>query len=93
MQLWPTPTIGLFNGWILLLVFGIVFGGVLKSFPRDVVTRLYDESNWTPAQRAITRIGKVVSLALFVALALTPLDPTTFAFWLGGRSSFRGWSA
>lgn len=83
MQLFPKLTIGLWNGWIFLLVFGIVFGGVVKSFPKDVVARLYDESNWTPTQRTFTRIGKVLSLAVFVLVTLTPLNVETFVFWLG----------
>jgi len=83
MQLFPKLTLGLLNGWIFLLVYGIVFGGVVKSFPKDVVARLYDESNWTPAQRTLTRIGKVLSLAVFVLVALTPLNVDTFVFWLG----------
>ena len=70
-------------GWILLLVFGIVFGGVVGSFPRDVIARLYDSSNWTPAQRAFTRVGKALAVAVFVLVALTPLRPDASHFWLG----------
>ncbi|MFN2285566.1 MAG: methyltransferase family protein [Anaerolineae bacterium] len=83
MQLFPKLNIGLLNGWIFLLVYGIVFGGVVKSFPKDVVVRLYDESNWTSMQRTFTRIGKVLSLAVFVLVALTPLNVETFVFYLG----------
>ena len=74
---------GPFAGWIFLLVFGIVFGGVVGSFPRDVIARLYDTSNWTPAQRAFTRVGKALSVAVFVFVALTPLRPDASFFWLG----------
>jgi protein-S-isoprenylcysteine O-methyltransferase Ste14 len=83
MQLFPTPTLGLLNGWIFLLVFGIVFGGVVGSFPRHVIARLYDTSNWTPAQRALTRVGKALFVAVFVFVALTPLRPDAPHFWLG----------
>lgn len=83
MQLFPKLTLGLWNGWIFLLVYILVFGGVVKSFPQAVVARLYDTSNWTPTQRTFTRIGKALSLAVFVLTALTPLDVTTGVFWLG----------
>ena len=83
MQLFPKLSIGLWNGWIFLVVFGIVFGGVVKSFPKDVITRLYDTSNWTPTQRTLTRIGKVFSVLITVLVALTPLNGNTPVFWLG----------
>ncbi|MBN2006077.1 MAG: DUF1295 domain-containing protein [Anaerolineae bacterium] len=83
MQFFPKLTLGLWNGWIFLLVYGAVFGGVIRSFPKDVIARLYDESNWTPAQRTLTVIGKAFSLMVFVLVALTPLDTATSAFWTG----------
>lgn len=83
MQFFPKLTLGLWNGWIFLLIYGAVFGGVVKSFPKDVIARLYDTSNWTPAQRKLTAIGKVLSLAVFILVALTPLNTTTGAFRVG----------
>ncbi len=83
MQLFPKLSIGLLNGWIFLLVYGIVFGGVVKSFPKDVIARLYDTSHWTPTQKTFTRIVKVFALSIFVLVALTPLNVDTFVFWLG----------
>ncbi len=83
MQLFPKLSIGLLNGWIFLVVFGIVFGGVVKSFPKDVIARLYDTSNWTPTQRTLTRVGKVFSVVITVLVALTPLNANTPVFWLG----------
>ena len=83
MQLFPKLSIGLFNGWIFILIYIVIFGGVVRSFPKDVIARLYDASNWTPTQRTLTRIGKAFSLVIFVLVALTPLNTHTFAFWLG----------
>jgi protein-S-isoprenylcysteine O-methyltransferase Ste14 len=83
MQLFPKLTLGLWNGWIFLIVFGIVFGGVVKSFPKDVIARLYDTSNWTPTQRTLTRIGKVFSVVITVLVALTPLNANAPVFWFG----------
>lgn len=83
MQLFPKLSISLRGGWIYLLVFGVVFGGVVKSFPKDVIARLYDTSNWTTTQRILTRIGKVFSVVITVLVALTPLTTNTLVFWLG----------
>ena len=90
MQIFPELTLELWGGWIFLLLFIVVFGGVVRSFPKDVIARLYDTSHWTPAQRNFTRIGKVLSLAVFVLVALTPLDSTTVVFWVGSALFFVG---
>jgi hypothetical protein len=65
------------------VIYGMVFGGVVKSFPKDVVARLYDTFHWTPTQRTFNRIVKVFALGIFVLVALTPLDVKTSVFWLG----------
>lgn len=73
MTLLPRLGIGWLNGWVLLVVYGVVFGAVVRSFPKDVVARLYDRSNWTRTQRILTTIGKVLSTILFVLVAFSPL--------------------
>ena len=83
MRLFPELRLGWLNGWIYLLIFGIVFGSVVRSFPKDVIARLYDTSNWTPMQRTLTRIGKAFSVVITVLIALTPLNANTSVFWLG----------
>lgn len=83
MQLFPKLTLGLLNGWIFLVIYGVVFGGVVKSFPKEAVARLYDTSHWTSKQRTTNRIIKVFALGVFVLVALTPLATGTAAFWLG----------
>jgi protein-S-isoprenylcysteine O-methyltransferase Ste14 len=83
VQSFPKLALGLWNGWIFLLLYVVVFGGVVKSFPKDVVARLYDTSNWTPTQRKLTRVGKALTLVVFLLQALTPLNATTGVFWVG----------
>ncbi|HQE93665.1 MAG TPA: hypothetical protein PLH19_12670 [Anaerolineae bacterium] len=83
MQLFPELHIGLWNGWIFLLIYGLVFGGVVRSFPKDVIARLYDTAHWTPTQKTFSRIVKVFALGIFVLVALTPLNAGTLVFWLG----------
>lgn len=52
----------------------MVFGVVVRSFPRDVIARLCDRSNWTRARRLWTTVGKVLSSILFVLMAFSPLQ-------------------
>ena len=73
MTSFPKLALGWLNGWILLVVYGVVFGAVVKSFPKEVVDRLYDRSHWTLRQRRLTLVGKGLSFALFVLIALSPL--------------------
>ena len=74
MTLFPKLSVGWLNGWILLAVYGLVFGAVVRSLPKDVIARLYDKSNWTPSQRVLTIVGKLLSSVLFVILAFSPLQ-------------------
>ncbi len=73
MTLFPTLRAAWLNGWLLLVAYGVVFGVTVRSFPKDVVARLYDKSHWTRAQRALTTVGKVLSSILFALLAFSPL--------------------
>ena len=74
-----TPTIRITVG----LSSNVVFGGVVRSFPKDVVARLYDRSGWTRAQKAITTLGKLISLAMLVLLVFTPLKIGNAVFIAG----------
>ncbi len=83
MTLLPEFGVGWLGGWLLLLVYLIVFGGTVKSLPKDVVRKLYDRSGWTPTQRTLTRIGKVFSLLLMVGMLFARLRAGSGVFWFG----------
>ena len=83
MELTPALAIGLFNGWILLIVEFLIEGGLLLVFPKDVVARLFDRSGWNTTQRVFTILGKVFSLACLALIALTPLQINASAFIVG----------
>jgi protein-S-isoprenylcysteine O-methyltransferase Ste14 len=83
MDLIPQLKLGWLNGWLLLLIYAAVFGAVLWALPKSVVSRLYDQSGWTPRQHTVIRIGKVFALACTVLLALAPLKVGRAIFWLG----------
>lgn len=74
MTLFPPLRAAWLNGWILLVIYGVVFGVVVKSFPQDVVARLYDKSHWTRTQRRLTLVAKILSSILLVLLAFSPLQ-------------------
>jgi hypothetical protein len=73
MELIPILEIGWLNGWILLCTFYLIYGILLKAFPKDVVARLYDRSGWSKTQRALTVIGKLLGLVCLVLIIFTPL--------------------
>jgi len=56
---------------------------LLKSFPRDVVARLFDRSGWGKRQAVFTVVGKLFSLACLVLIILTPLQIGSSVFILG----------
>jgi len=83
MVFFPQLGIRWLNGWVLLVIYGLVFGITVRSFPQDVVARLYDRSHWTGAQRRLTRLGKVLSAIVFGLLAFSPLRIGSPVFFVG----------
>lgn len=83
MELTPTLEFGLLNGWILLIIEFVIEGGLLLVFPKDVVSRLFDRSGWSPKQRVFTILGKVFSLACLILIVLTPLKMNSSLFIVG----------
>ncbi len=73
MELFPELGLGWLNGWILLVLYGLTLGTVMRMFSRDVVTRLYDKSGWSQTQKRLAAIGKLFALALFILIIFTPL--------------------
>jgi protein-S-isoprenylcysteine O-methyltransferase Ste14 len=83
MTLLPEFGVGWLGGWLLLFVWLSVFGLTIKLLPKDVVRKLYDESGWTPAQRTLTRIAKVLSLVMLVGMLFARLRVDAAVFWIG----------
>lgn len=83
MDLIPELKFGLINGWIPLLLFYVIFGIMLISFPRSVVTRLYDRSGWTKTQKILSPLGKIFILSWLFLAIFTPLKPSQGGFVLG----------
>jgi len=83
MELFPTLEIGWLNGWILLAFEFLVQGTLLLVFPKDVVERLFDRSDWSVKQRAYLLLGKIFSLLTLLLIILTPLKINSEIFMLG----------
>lgn len=53
MELIPVLELGWLNGWILICLIYVTYGILLLTFPKDVVTRLYDRSGRTKIQKVL----------------------------------------
>ena len=83
MTLFPPLQIGWLNGWIPILVFYIIFIILLKVFPKNTVTRLYDFSNWTKQQENLGKIGLPFALIGTGLIIFSPLKVSLSIFWIG----------
>ncbi|MFN2282324.1 MAG: methyltransferase family protein [Anaerolineales bacterium] len=83
MQLFPPLRIGWLNGWIPIVVFYASYLVLLKIFPRETVSRLYDNSGWTDDQARYARIGLPFALAALLLIVFTPLAIGKPVFWIG----------
>ncbi len=85
MELIPTLEIGWLNGWILICLLYLIYGILLKVFPKDVVARLYDydRSGWSKTQKVIYVIGKLLALVCLVLIIFTPLKIGSNIFIIG----------
>ena len=83
MEFMPDLSIGWLNGWILLAIEFLIQGTLLLIFPKDVVSRLFDRSDWNVKQRVFLIAGKVFSLACLILIVLTPLKIDSNFFIIG----------
>jgi protein-S-isoprenylcysteine O-methyltransferase Ste14 len=83
MELFPALRIGWLNGWLPMGILYLIFGILLRVFPKEVVSRLYDRSNWSREQRVIMLIGKSMVLVWFPLIIFTPLKIGTPVFVFG----------
>lgn len=83
MELIPPLEIGWLNGWILVCLLYLIYGVLLWSFPKDVVTRLYDKSGRTRKQKIIIFIGSSLAFVYFFVIIFTPLKIESSIFISG----------
>jgi protein-S-isoprenylcysteine O-methyltransferase Ste14 len=83
MELFPNLEFGLFNGWILIVLFFVAYGIMLIFFPKNVVARLYDRSGQRK-HRVLRRLFSVILILLwFILVSVTPLKIGDVVFLIG----------
>ena len=83
MELFPALNIGLFNGWLSVVLLGLTEGVFFLTFPKEVVTRLFDRSGWSRKQRAFTIAGKLCAFICLLLLIFTQLKIRYQVFIIG----------
>jgi len=83
MELMPELELGWLNGWLALVLLVFTEGTLFLVFPREVVSRLFDRSGWSPKQRLLTIAGKLCALVCLVLITLTPLKIGKPVFVIG----------
>ena len=83
MELFPAFEIGWLNGWIFMVGFFLIFGIVIKTCPKNVITRLYDSKGWTKTQYTFTKLGKLCGLIHIILVVFTPLSIVSIEFVIG----------
>ena len=83
MELFPNLEFGLFNGWILIVVFFVAYGIMLVFFPKNVVARLYDRSGQRKHQVLRRLFGVILVLLWFILVSLTLLRVGDVVFVIG----------
>ena len=83
MELFPSLDFGLFNGWILIVLFFVAYGIMLIFFPKNVVARLYDRSRQRKHQVPGRLFGVILILSWFILVSLTPLKIGDVVFVIG----------
>lgn len=83
MDLFPELRPGLLNGWLFLGLFYGVFGVMLISFPKNVVGRLYERSNWRQRHLILNITGKLTMFSWLILVIFTPLKIGNTVFIVG----------
>jgi hypothetical protein len=83
MEFLPTFKLGWLNGGLLLALLVLTDAILFLAFQRGVVTRLFDRSGWTPRQRAMAALGKLLALVVVLMILFTPLKLGSIVFFVG----------
>ncbi len=72
MELFPNLEIGLFNGWILIVLLFGAYGVMLIFFPKNAIARLYCRSGQREHQLLRRLFVVILVLVWFIFMSLTP---------------------
>jgi len=85
LELFPIVTLGLLNGWILLVIFFSIELVLVLSFPKGTRGRLFEyaHSRWASHHRIGLIIGKTFGAVYILLLFFSPLKLSSSLFYLG----------
>jgi protein-S-isoprenylcysteine O-methyltransferase Ste14 len=83
MELFPNLEIGLYNGWILIVLFFGAYGIMLIFSPKNAIARLYDRSGQRKYPLLRRLFVAISALLLFIFMGLTPLKIGDVVFVIG----------
>ncbi len=66
-----------------MVIFFLFYGIFLKTCPKEVITRLYDNEGWTKSQYILTKLGKLCGLIHIILVIFTPLNIVSIEFMIG----------
>jgi len=66
-----------------MITFFILFGIFLKTCPKEVITRLYDNEGWTKSQYTLTKLGKLCGLIHIILVIFTQINIVFIEFVIG----------
>jgi len=66
-----------------MVIFFLIFGIVIKTCPKEVITRLYDNKGWTKTQYIFTKLAKLCALIHLILVIFTPLNIGSIEFTIG----------
>ncbi|MHA1967517.1 MAG: hypothetical protein ACW964_06925 [Candidatus Hodarchaeales archaeon] len=70
MEFFPTLEIGWLNGWLLLVIFFGIFGVIVLTSPKEVITRLYEAEEWRRRGIFLRIAGLIVAIFFSFCLYL-----------------------
>ena len=89
MQFITEFKIGLWNGWIPLCLYGLIFGILMKMFPKEVVKMLYGHDRFGLSK---TQRGQPVTKGIY-KISRNPQEFMIFILFLGICMTIGSWLA
>ena len=83
MEMFPNLEFGLFNRWILIVIFFVFYGIILIFFPKNAIARLYDRSDQRRYQILRRLFGLILVLLWLILVIWTPLKMGDVVFVTG----------
>ena len=83
MEFFPMLEFGWLNGWLLLVIFFVIFGVIVLTSPKEVIARLYEEEEWKKRGILLKIVGWCGAIFLFLLFILTPLNIGSIEFIIG----------